>query len=131
LLDAQTGQELRSFQACPEKVTNVVFSPDGKRLATAGAGEGNFVRIWDHETGQLLHTLRMSMWPFHGLAFSPDSRLLALATGSTEVPLYDVGTGAEAARLKGHAAMAAVAFSPDGKRLVCGGADRLIQVWDP
>ena len=35
--DAQTGQELLTLKGHTEAVTSVAFSPDGKRLVSAGA----------------------------------------------------------------------------------------------
>src|SRR5262249_31315907 len=40
----------------PVQCLNVAFSPDSRRLATSG--DGNTVKIWDVQTGELLHTLR-------------------------------------------------------------------------
>jgi len=37
-------------------VTSAVFSPDGTRMATGGAGE-KIVNVWNPETGQLVQAL--------------------------------------------------------------------------
>lgn len=45
--------------------------------------------------------------------------------------VWDDATGVEVLSLKGHAAMVmAVAFSPDGTRIVSGSADRTAKIWD-
>ncbi len=49
--------------------------------------------------------------------------------GTLEV--WDADTGSELLSLKGHAGLVyAVAFSPDGKRIVSGGQGKTAKVWD-
>jgi WD40 repeat protein len=50
--DAQTGQELLSFEGHATSVFKVAFSPDGKRLATVSGDQT--VKVWDAQTGQEL-----------------------------------------------------------------------------
>lgn len=61
------------------------------------------------------------------LAWSPDGHALAVATLAGPVFVFDGDSGKELARDDGHAGGAmAVAFSPDGERLVSGGQDGCI-----
>ncbi len=55
--------------------TDVVFSPDGKRLATR---DGNVVRLWDAATGKLLQTLTGHQDSVLSVVFSPDGSQLAI-----------------------------------------------------
>ena len=65
------------------------------------------------------------------LAWSPDGRILAVASGHSII-LVHVETGAIRATLTGHAApIMALAFAPDGHRLLSGGWDQNVRVWDP
>lgn len=86
--DAQTGQELLTFQA--GGVTNLVFSPDGRRLAsTSGAGPASLgeVKLWDARTGQELLTFKDGGMG-SSVAFSPDGHRLASSSNGT-VKIYD------------------------------------------
>ena len=58
--DAQTGQELLYPQGHRAAGASVAFSPDGKRLASAGIRSPGEVKVWDAQTGQELLTLKGS-----------------------------------------------------------------------
>jgi WD40 repeat protein/serine/threonine protein kinase len=63
----------------------------------------------------------------HGVAYSPDGKLLASASGQ-QVKVWDAQTGKELRTIKGYAA--SVTFSPDGKRLASASEDNTVKVWD-
>jgi len=113
---------LRSWQA-PGPVLAVVYSPDGKTLATGGL-DGEVLRF--DTQGQpvgkpLLHTVPISV-----LAFRPDGKaLLAGGLGRRqggEARLWDLESGAilgEPLKQKGGVRVAL--FSPDGRTCMTGG----------
>ena len=98
------------------------FSPEGRWLL---AGAAPLVRLWSHPQGQFMRDFK-SAGP---VAISDDGRLLALAD-QKDIEVREVPSGDLVVRLQGHAEMpTALAFLPDGRRLVCG-ADRELLVWD-
>jgi WD40 repeat protein len=57
--------------------TNIAFTADGRRIATAHPQNDSAVRIWDTETGQLLLTLTDVDSHRGDIAFTTDGRLIA------------------------------------------------------
>jgi WD40 repeat protein/tRNA A-37 threonylcarbamoyl transferase component Bud32 len=132
LWDVRTGQEYKSLASHTGLVYGVVFSPDGQRLASAGSDRA--VIVWEVASGRQLGKLSggytLDAW---SLAFSPDSRRLALGGGlaSGTVKVYDVSTCRLLLTLEGHVQRAtSVAWSRDGRRLASSSQDTTIKLWD-
>jgi eukaryotic-like serine/threonine-protein kinase len=113
-------------------LVTAVLTPDGSLLATQFNGA---VLLLD-AGGRLV-----SKFPFPdadgltGLAVSPDGKVVATAGRRLDLPgtvrLWEARTGRDLGTLTGHAGtVAAVTFSPDGRRLVTGGQDHTARIWD-
>ena len=126
LYDAQTYQERALLTGHTDEVSSVVFSPDGRTLAS-GSWD-NTIRLWDVATGTVQQTLSGDG---ASVVFSPDGRTLASGSG-LEIRLWDVATGTVQQTLTGHTdVVSSVVFSPDGRTLASGGVwDNTIRLWD-
>ena len=113
-------------------ITQAVFSPNGKRLATASADKS--VRLWDTESGKLVTELVGHKDQVVAVAFSPDGKRLATASWDNTARLWDATSGQLIKELKGHLdRVVAVAFSADGQhwqRLATASWDKTARLWD-
>ncbi|MEA5595078.1 eIF2A-related protein [Rivularia sp. UHCC 0363] len=105
----------------------VVFSPDGKTIASASA-DGT-IKLWNRN-GKELNTFKGHNNEIWAVAFSPDSKTIASASVDGTIKLWNQN-GKELNTLKGHSdKVYSVQFSPDGKTIASASADGTIKLWN-
>ena len=125
-------------------IRDVVFTPDGKYLVSAG--DDKLIRVWNIETGKTVRTLRGEIGEGHegkifAMAMSPDGKWLAVGgffgintKYQNAIRLYNYHTGKIVALLGGHSnIVTSLAFSPNSHYIVSGQGGNYNQIailWD-
>jgi hypothetical protein len=125
--DASRDTLAKTLAGHGDWVNAVVYSPDGRAIIS-GSRDGS-IRIWDAGSGK-----EKSLVPVgegvRELAISGDGAYLAGATENGVVVWY-AADGKLLDVLAGHAGRVnGVAFSADGRRIVAGGLDGTIKIWN-
>jgi WD40 repeat protein/serine/threonine protein kinase len=131
--DMKTGKLLHTLMG-DIRVISMAFSPDGRRLASAGSD--CTVRLWDTTTGHEVLSLRGHDAMVGRVLFSPDGQRLASASADGTVRVWDASPFDASADRRtwtsgGHdGEFFGLAFSPDGRLLALASGDRSIKLWD-
>jgi WD40 repeat protein len=107
----------------------LTFSPDGKTVASVGR-PSSVGYLWEAASGKELRRFELDEFGDNPPAFSPNGKLLALASGHA-IRLYEVSSGKEVQRLgNGLQNIRELTFSPDGKVLAVADCKRNLTLWE-
>ena len=127
LWSTNSGKLIRCLDAPCKGGLTTVFSPDGKLLAVGNRND--VTRLFEVETGKLLHTLPRKM--SHELKFSLNCDKLAVAYVDGSVALWDVDNGNLLFERKTEAKeIYTLDWSPAGDVLATAGLEGKITLWE-
>lgn len=119
---------VKRLVATGDSVLALAASPDGSRLAAAGAD--NHIRLFAMPEGRLLWDVEPHADWVTALAFSPDGKHLASGSRDRTARLFDPASGAIEATHTGHeAAVTSILFTRDGGEVLSGDASGQIRRW--
>ena len=126
---------ITSLETDPDEIKSISISADAKRAIAGGkrvrfTSREQFVRVWDLESGECLHTLAGHTAAVGSVSMTPDGRLgvsgsAARSKEGTQLRLWDLASGACLEVLEGHH----VSITPDGGTAVSADAKNL-RLWD-
>jgi WD40 repeat protein len=138
--EGSTGEVARSVTGHRWPVCCLACSPDGKLLATGESsrpgpfqrGPRTEVKIWDAQTWKEVGTLPHPQDVVRAVAFSPDSKRLAVIAADGGILVWDVATRKKLKELPGEGPLAssALAFDGTGDGIACPGSDGTVRIWD-
>jgi WD40 repeat protein len=140
----KSGPKAGVFKKGMNRVRDVAWSPDGKRIAIATAAyviDGKVqpgLKVFDASTGAEVPLVpdKESSW-VNCVTFSPDSRRLAFGN-MDEIDIRDIATRKRALLLEASPVVFCLAYSPDGKRIASGTGmypkqprvETAVKIWD-
>ena len=141
VLNAENGKRLGAPWPGVGNVplSQVAFSPDGARFATAGAASATLWNTSGGTSSRLPLHLEGHKGPINRLAFSPDGKLLITASEDNTAIVWNAVDGSRKwvlpsrgdEKSPGHSgSVVGLAFSPDNRFLVTASQDTRAIIWD-
>jgi DNA-binding beta-propeller fold protein YncE len=109
-------------------IQTAIFSPDGKRVATASYDRT--ITLWEVATGKPTRSFTGHNGAILSIAISPDGKLLVSGSADETVKVWDVESGQRLDTMsQSQGEVHAVAITPDGEHVIAGSADNRLRVW--
>jgi WD40 repeat protein len=120
----QTGAPPLCLKGHTDLVTRVAFIPGSESLLSCSS-DGT-LRLWDTKTGAMKGTVPGQVGKIVALAYTEASKRVALAGDGLRVR----HSNGSFTQLNGHEGpVLSVAFAADGERLLSGGSDGTVRLW--
>jgi len=129
-------------------IDNCSYSPDGRTFATiSNLIKNSNVQIWDTQSKENLCAISigpdrymnrselMGVFTHYkfvcSMSYAPHKDEIALALGDGTLRIYDFRKQKKIRTLRGHSeSVRSCCYSPDGGKIISGGNDNLIIIWD-
>jgi len=128
IVDIASGKVILIGCRTTDVVLDVVYSPNGERLAVGGAD--GLIRIVDAQTCKEQHIIASHADWVNAVRWSADGKQLASASRDKSAKVYSSETGELVISYAGHgASVRGIAFLPDGLQILSVGDDKKLHRW--
>ncbi|QDU92441.1 FecR domain-containing protein [Lignipirellula cremea] len=127
LLNSRDGTLIATWPIPHHVPHSLAFSADGRRLAIGYDGR---VKVHDAASGEEIALFEQPGAAFLKVALSPDGQLVATASQSHRVRLWDLTTNSELPMMELGAGIHDLAFSPNGEHLAVVSQGGRMSVWE-
>lgn len=111
-----------------EAITALKASTDGKIVVSVGRDKQ--VIVWDAVSGKIANVFQAHQEQISEVALNPMKSLAATYDPRAGIKVWDLGTAAVFRTFPtGDAEIICMAFTPDGERLMAGGKDMTLRIW--
>ncbi|MCC7206834.1 MAG: protein kinase [Anaerolineae bacterium] len=129
VLDAATGEQLRTFSGHHASISAIALSPDG-RTALSGDFDGQLL-LWDVQAGQEIRRFSGHTGRVAAITFVPGAHTALSTGGNGDILEWDLATGQLIRRLHPSTGSAySLEMSPDGQTLLTGDGSGQATLWD-
>ncbi|KAK3813977.1 MAG: WD40-repeat-containing domain protein [Benniella sp.] len=131
LWDVKTEKHLYTLAGHLERVSNLVYSPQGDLVASVGLDD-NIVRLWDAETGVCLRLLAGHSKDICSMVFSPKGDRIISGSEDKMVRIWEVGVRTSQRTSSSHIGdVNLIKCSPKGDQVAsCSSGDVTVRLWN-
>lgn len=126
---AQDSPELVLPAGHTSGVLTANFSPDGKYIVTGSAD--NTAKIWERESGKLLHTLTGHEGWVNNAEYNQDGKLILTVSTDSTAKLWNAEKGQQIRTItEKNTKVLFAGFNPDGNSIFTVATNNEVQIWD-
>ncbi len=121
--------QVQTLPGHTDTIWSLAINPNSRSLAS-GSGDTT-IKLWNLQTGELIHTLSRGSDTVWSIAASPDGQTLASGSGDKRIKIWNLQARKLLRALSGHSdTVRTVAISSDGQTLASGSGDTTIKLWN-